>query len=86
MVLIFGPFFGAVLFELAFGKDLKGSFKSGVGTLVGFLGGAIAKLGNRSYYYRHIHLEGVLGSEKKITIDKLLTKVRSVMYINYDLA
>ncbi|MCP4268726.1 MAG: DUF456 domain-containing protein [Candidatus Brocadiaceae bacterium] len=42
--LIFGPFFGAVLFELAFGKDLKGSFKSGVGTLVGFLGGAIAKL------------------------------------------
>ena len=42
--LIFGPFFGAVLFELVFGKDLKGSFKSGVGTLVGFLGGAIAKL------------------------------------------
>ncbi len=42
--LIFGPFFGAVLLELVFGKDLKGSFKSGVGTLVGFLGGAIAKL------------------------------------------
>jgi uncharacterized protein YqgC (DUF456 family) len=42
--LIFGPFFGAVSFELFFGKDLKGSFKSGVGTLVGFLGGAIVKL------------------------------------------
>lgn len=42
--LVFGPFFGAVLFELVFGKDLKGSFKSGVGTLVGFLGGAIAKM------------------------------------------
>ncbi len=42
--LIFGPFFGAVLLELVFGKDLRGAFKSGVGTLVGFLGGAIAKL------------------------------------------
>ncbi len=42
--LIFGPFFGAVLFELIFGKDLRSSLKSGMGTLVGFLGGAIAKL------------------------------------------
>ena len=42
--LIFGPFFGAVLLELIFGKDLRGAFKSGVGTLVGFLGGVIAKL------------------------------------------
>ena len=42
--LIFGPFFGAVLFELIFGKDLRGAFKSGVGTLVGFLGGVIVKL------------------------------------------
>jgi len=42
--LIFGPFFGAVLFELVFGKDLRGAFKSGVGTLVGFLGGVIVKL------------------------------------------
>ena len=42
--LIFGPFFGAVLLELVFGKDLRGAFKSGVGTLVGFIGGAIAKL------------------------------------------
>ena len=37
----FGPFFGAVSFELIFGKDLKSAFKSGVGTLVGFLGGVI---------------------------------------------
>jgi hypothetical protein len=42
--LVFGPFLGAVLLELVFGKDLKGAFKSGVGTLVGFIGGAIAKL------------------------------------------
>ena len=42
--LIFGPFFGAVLSELIFGKDLKGAFKSGIGTLVGFLGGVIVKL------------------------------------------
>lgn len=42
--LVFGPFFGAVLFELIFGKDLRGAFKSGVGTLVGFLGGVIVKL------------------------------------------
>lgn len=42
--LIFGPFFGAVLSELIFGKDLRGAFKSGVGTLIGFLGGVIVKL------------------------------------------
>jgi len=29
---------------LLFGKDLKGAFKSGVGALVGFLGGVIIKL------------------------------------------
>ncbi len=42
--LVFGPFFGAVLSELIFGKDLTSAFKSGVGTLVGFLGGVIVKL------------------------------------------
>ncbi len=42
--LVFGPFFGAVLSELLFGKDLKGAFKSGVGTLVGFLCGVVIKL------------------------------------------
>ena len=42
--LIIGPFLGAVLLELVFGKDLRGAFKSGVGTLVGFIGGAVAKL------------------------------------------
>ncbi len=42
--IIIGPFLGAVLLELVFGKDLRGAFKSGVGTLVGFIGGAITKL------------------------------------------
>ena len=42
--IIIGPFLGAVLLEIVFGKDLRGAFKSGVGTLVGFIGGAIAKL------------------------------------------
>lgn len=42
--MIIGPFFGAVLFELFFGKDLKTAFMSGVGTIVGFLGGAISKI------------------------------------------
>ncbi|MGR3304449.1 MAG: DUF456 domain-containing protein [Candidatus Scalindua sp.] len=42
--IIIGPFLGAVLLELVFGKDLTGAFKSGVGTLVGFIGGAVAKL------------------------------------------
>ncbi|MGR3311650.1 MAG: DUF456 domain-containing protein [Candidatus Brocadiales bacterium] len=42
--IIIGPFLGAVLLELVFGKDLRGAFKSGVGTLVGFIGGVISKL------------------------------------------
>ncbi|MGR3176333.1 MAG: DUF456 domain-containing protein [Candidatus Scalindua sp.] len=42
--IIIGPFLGAVLLELVFGKDLTGAFKSGVGTLVGFIGGAVVKL------------------------------------------
>jgi hypothetical protein len=42
--IIIGPFLGAVLLELVFGKDLRGAFKSGVGTLVGFIGGAVVKL------------------------------------------
>ncbi len=42
--LIFGPFFGAVLLELVFGKDLRVAFNSGVGTLAGFNVGAITKL------------------------------------------
>ena len=42
--IIIGPFLGAVLLELVFGKDLRGAFKSGVGTLAGFIGGAITKL------------------------------------------
>ncbi len=42
--IIIGSFLGAVLLELIFDKDLEGAFKSGVGTLVGFIGGAITKL------------------------------------------
>lgn len=42
--IIIGPFLGAVLLELVFGKDLRGALKSGVGTLAGFIGGAITKL------------------------------------------
>jgi hypothetical protein len=42
--LLIGPFVGAFLFELAKKKDLQASFKSGVGTLVGFLAGTIGKL------------------------------------------
>ena len=42
--LIIGPFLGAFLLELAKTKDAHASLKSGVGTLVGFLAGAIGKL------------------------------------------
>ncbi len=42
--LLIGPFVGAFLFELFRQKDLQASFKSGVGTLVGFLAGTIGKL------------------------------------------
>jgi len=42
--LLIGPFVGAFLFELVKKKDLQASFKSGVGTLVGFLAGTIGKL------------------------------------------
>jgi hypothetical protein len=41
--LIIGPFLGALLFELLYGKSLKASVHIGVGTMVGFLGGAIGK-------------------------------------------
>ncbi|MCX5917160.1 MAG: DUF456 domain-containing protein [Deltaproteobacteria bacterium] len=42
--LILGPFVGAFLLELAKTKDPAASLKSGVGTLLGFLAGAIGKL------------------------------------------
>ncbi len=41
--LILGPLIGAVLGEVILGKNLKVAGKAGVGTLVGFLGGAIMK-------------------------------------------
>ncbi len=42
--MIVGPFLGAVSFEILFGKDYRTALKSGIGTIVGFLGGAISKL------------------------------------------
>lgn len=41
---LIGPFLGSVLFEIIAGKDLKGSLKSGAGSLLGFLGGAVIQL------------------------------------------
>ena len=37
-------FIGAIIFELAGGKDFRSSLKIGFGTLVGFLGGAVGKV------------------------------------------
>jgi len=42
--ILIGPFIGALLLELLHGQDLPASFKIGLGTLVGFLGGAIGKI------------------------------------------
>jgi hypothetical protein len=42
--IILGPFIGAIIFEMIAGKDFRSSLKIGVGTLVGFLGGAVGKV------------------------------------------
>jgi uncharacterized protein YqgC (DUF456 family) len=42
--ILIGPFIGALLLELLHGQDLPASLKIGLGTLVGFLGGAIGKI------------------------------------------
>jgi uncharacterized protein YqgC (DUF456 family) len=42
--ILIGPFIGALLLELFHGQDLPASLKIGLGTLVGFLGGAIGKI------------------------------------------
>jgi uncharacterized protein len=42
--IIIGPFFGAIALELLQGKAMDVSLKIGLGTIVGFLGGAIGKL------------------------------------------
>ena len=42
--IIIGPFIGAIIFEMIAGKDFRSSLKIGVGTLVGFLGGAVGKV------------------------------------------
>jgi uncharacterized protein YqgC (DUF456 family) len=42
--IVIGPFVGAAVLEWVRGKDLKASSRIGLGTLVGFLGGAVGKL------------------------------------------
>lgn len=42
--ILIGPFIGALLLESLHGQDLPASLKIGLGTLVGFLGGAIGKI------------------------------------------
>ena len=42
--ILIDPFTGALLLELFHGQDLPASLKIGLGTLVGFLGGAIGKI------------------------------------------
>ena len=41
--IIIGPFLGAVVFEMVGGRELNDSLKIGLGTMVGFIGGAIGK-------------------------------------------
>jgi uncharacterized protein len=43
--LLLGPFVGAVVFELAGGRDWRGSSKAGVGATLGLVAGAIGKIG-----------------------------------------
>ena len=42
--ILIGPFIGALLLEFFHGQNLNASLKIGLGTLVGFLGGAIGKI------------------------------------------
>ncbi len=42
--ILLGPFIGAVLFELAGGRDWRESSKAGVGATLGLLAGAIGKI------------------------------------------
>lgn len=42
--LILGPAIGTVVFEVIGGKSYKGALKSGLGNLVGFLGGSLIKI------------------------------------------
>jgi uncharacterized protein len=42
--ILVGPFIGALLFEMAGGRNLKESSKAGLGALLGLLAGALGKL------------------------------------------
>lgn len=41
--LILGSFFGAVVFELLLGRQVKTAFNAGIGAFIGFLGGSLIK-------------------------------------------
>jgi uncharacterized protein YqgC (DUF456 family) len=43
--ILLGPFIGAVVFELAGGRDWRQSSKAGVGATLGLVAGAIGKIG-----------------------------------------
>jgi uncharacterized protein len=43
--ILLGPFIGAVVFELAGGRDWRQSSKAGVGATLGLIAGAIGKIG-----------------------------------------
>lgn len=52
--IVFGPFLGAVLFELLDGKNAMAAIKAGFGSFLGLLAGTILKLicsGMMIYYY-----------------------------------
>lgn len=42
--LLLGPFIGAMVFELAAGRDFKSSSRAGVGAVLGLLAGALGKV------------------------------------------
>jgi uncharacterized protein len=42
--IILGPFLGALLFEMAAGRELKPSARAGLGAVLGLLAGAVGKL------------------------------------------
>jgi uncharacterized protein YqgC (DUF456 family) len=42
--ILLGPFVGAVVFEMAGGREIKGASKAGIGATLGLLAGAVGKL------------------------------------------
>ena len=48
--IIMGPFLGAVIGELLGGRDIHNALRAGVGSLIGFLIGTLAKLVAAFYF------------------------------------